>query len=112
MKSEMRVLVTDFQANSDFEREVLPGVEVDTLLSIVGHPPTPDDLLRVIAERPAPVLVTWYEMFFDAATLAALGHAGVRGIVRAGVGVDNVDLAAARAAGITICNVPDYGTDE
>jgi D-3-phosphoglycerate dehydrogenase len=36
----------------------------------------------------------------------------MRGMVRAGVGYDNVDLAAARAAGITICNVPDYGTDE
>jgi phosphoglycerate dehydrogenase-like enzyme len=112
MKSEMGVLVTDFQAKSDFEREVLPGVEVDTLLSIVGHPPTPHDLLRVIAEQPALVLITWYEMFFDAATLAALSEAGVRGIVRAGVGVDNIDLAAARAANIMVCNVPDYGTDE
>jgi phosphoglycerate dehydrogenase-like enzyme len=34
------------------------------------------------------------------------------GIVRAGVGFDNIDLMGARAAGITVCNVPDYGTDE
>jgi D-3-phosphoglycerate dehydrogenase/C-terminal binding protein len=34
------------------------------------------------------------------------------GIVRAGVGFDNIDLLGARAAGITVCNVPDYGTDE
>lgn len=33
-------------------------------------------------------------------------------IVRYGVGVDNVDLAAARALGIKVCNVPDYGVDE
>lgn len=112
MKPRMRVLVTDFQAKSDFEREILPGVEVDTLLSIVGHPPAPDDLLRVITERPASVLITWYEMFFDAPTLAALSRAGVRAIVRAGVGVDNIELGAARAAGITVCNVPDYGTEE
>jgi C-terminal binding protein len=108
----MRVLITDFLAGSDFESEVLPGVEVDALLSLIGHPPTPADLVRVVGERPAAVLITWYEMFFDATTLAALSRAGVVGIVRAGVGFDNIDLVGARAAGITVCNVPDYGTDE
>ena len=108
----MRVLITDFLAKSDFESEVLPGVEVDALLSLIGHPPTPAELVRVVGERPAAVLITWYEMFFDATTLAALGRAGVVGIVRAGVGFDNIDLVGARAAGITVCNVPDYGTDE
>ncbi|MBA1289696.1 C-terminal binding protein [Pseudomonas japonica] len=33
-------------------------------------------------------------------------------IVRYGVGVDNVDLAAARALGVRVCNVPDYGVEE
>src|SRR6266566_7937730 len=108
----MRVLITDFLAESDFEREVLPGVEVDTLLSLIGHSPTPADLVRAIGERSAAVLITWYEMFFDPTTLAALSRAGVVGIVRAGVGFDNIDLMGARAAGITVCNVPDYGTDE
>src|SRR5260370_7681989 len=108
----MRVVITDFLAESDFEREVLPGVGVDALLSLIGHPPTPADLVRFIAERPAAVLITWYEMFFASTTIAALSHAGVAGIVRAGVGFDNIDLVGARAAGITVCNVPDYGTDE
>jgi C-terminal binding protein len=35
-----------------------------------------------------------------------------RAIVRCGVGYDNVDLPAAGAKGIYVCNVPDYGTDE
>ncbi len=108
----MRVLITDFLAESDFESEVLPSMEVDALLSLIGHPPTPADLVRVVGERPAAVLITWYEMFFDVTTLAALSRAGVVGIVRAGVGFDNIDLMGARAAGITVCNVPDYGTDE
>ncbi|MGC5615103.1 C-terminal binding protein [Georgenia sp. Z1491] len=30
-------------------------------------------------------------------------------VIRYGVGVDNVDLAAAAAAGVRVCNVPDYG---
>ncbi|RLS33430.1 MAG: C-terminal binding protein [Planctomycetota bacterium] len=33
-------------------------------------------------------------------------------IVRCGVGYDNVDRAAARARGIDVANVPDYGTEE
>ena len=102
----MRVLITDFLAESDFEREVLPGVEVDALLSLIGHPPTPDDLVRFIGERPASVLITWYEMFFDSTTLAALSRAGVMGIVRAGVGFDNIDLMGApelRASRSAMC---------
>jgi phosphoglycerate dehydrogenase-like enzyme len=35
-----------------------------------------------------------------------------RCVVRAGVGYDNVDLAAAARHGVTVCNVPDYGTEE
>ena len=33
-------------------------------------------------------------------------------IVRYGIGVDNVDLKAAQAKGIPVCNVPDYCVDE
>lgn len=33
-------------------------------------------------------------------------------IVRYGIGVDNVDLAAAREQGIPVCNVPDFCIDE
>ncbi len=35
-----------------------------------------------------------------------------RVIVRYGIGVDNVDLAAARRRGIPVCNIPDYCVDE
>ena len=94
-----RVIITDFLAESGCEREVLPGVEVDALLSLIGHPPTLADLMRVVGERPATVLITWYEMFFDPPTLAALSRAGVVGIVRAGVGFDNIDLMEGQSCG-------------
>ena len=35
-----------------------------------------------------------------------------RVISRYGIGVDNVDLAAAKAKGIPVCNIPDYCIDE
>lgn len=35
----------------------------------------------------------------------------LRAIGRYGVGVDSVDLEAATARGIAVCNVPDYGTE-
>jgi len=35
-----------------------------------------------------------------------------RGLVRAGVGYNNVDLEAATRHGVLVCNVPDYGTEE
>ena len=36
----------------------------------------------------------------------------LRSIVRYGVGVDTIDLAAAAERGVIVSNVPDYGTDE
>jgi hypothetical protein len=35
-----------------------------------------------------------------------------RQIVRAGVGFDNIDIAAAAAKSIPVCNTPDYGTTD
>jgi phosphoglycerate dehydrogenase-like enzyme len=52
-------------------------------------------------------LVAWHEMKIDAAFVSALRRCRI--IVRAGVGFDHIDLAAAAAAGIPVCNTPDYG---
>jgi D-3-phosphoglycerate dehydrogenase len=46
----------------------------------------------------------------NARVIAAMKPARV--IVRYGIGVDNVDLVAARNRGIPVCNVPDYCIDE
>ncbi len=46
----------------------------------------------------------------NAEVIGAMRQAKV--IVRYGIGVDNVDLEAARARNIPVCNVPDYCIDE
>jgi phosphoglycerate dehydrogenase-like enzyme len=55
-------------------------------------------------------LIVWHEMKIDAAFVSALKRCRI--IVRAGVGFDHIDLEAATAAGIPVCNTPDYGTSE
>ena len=55
-------------------------------------------------------MVVWHEVPINAALIARLKRCRV--IVRAGVGYDHVDIEAAGAAGIPVCNTPDYGTSE
>jgi D-3-phosphoglycerate dehydrogenase / 2-oxoglutarate reductase len=68
---------------------------------------TEDDLLRECGEANA-LLVQYGALtprVFD-------GLPNLRVVVRYGVGVDGVDLAAATAHGVVVVNVPDYGTDD
>ena len=58
----------------------------------------------------ADALIVFHTIQISASSIRRLQKC--RAIVRCGVGYDNVDLAAAGAKGIYVCNVPDYGTDE
>ena len=67
---------------------------------------------RSLAELPdeslaaCDAVVAWHEMKIDATFVSALRRCRI--IVRAGVGFDHIDLAAAAAVGIPVCNTPDY----
>lgn len=60
--------------------------------------------------KSADALVVYHESVISADTIAGLDACRV--IVRGGVGYDNIDIDAAAAKGIPVCNIPDYGVDE
>lgn len=99
------VVATDFLDRADVEE----GVLGDLARVVPARATDEAHLTPFLAEADA-LLV-----FHD---LPALGPAALdlakrcRGIVRAGVGFNNVDVAAAGRLGIPVCNVPDYGTEE
>ncbi len=69
--------------------------------------PTPDAILRVARSADA-ILVTYAKITAD--IIQQLTRCRI--ISRFGIGVDNVDLAAATAKGIVVTKVPDYCIDE
>lgn len=73
---------------------------------VSGTGATQEELVEIAGE--ADVILAGSGPKFDAATIARLT---CRGIVRNGVGVETVDLDAARAAGMWVARVADYGTE-
>jgi D-3-phosphoglycerate dehydrogenase len=74
---------------------------------VVAHCVTEAEVIEVCAKAEA-LLVTFAPI--TAEVINALENCKI--IVRGGIGTDNVDLAAAKAKGIPVCNVPDYCIDE
>jgi len=85
------------------EEEILAPLGV----RIVSGPGASSDEIAGLAGD-ADVILAGSGPRFDAPTIARLS---CRGIVRNGVGVETVDLEAARAAGIWVARVADYGTE-
>ncbi len=106
-KVEMKpqVIITDF-LNDDLapERRIFGDLAEIVALNAL----TESDLLGKIEDADA-VLVYHY-LGLSADTINRLRKCRI--IVRCGVGFDNVDRVAARAKGIPVCNVPDYGTED
>lgn len=90
-------------ADFSVEEEVLGPLDVRI---VAGPGASADEIAAVAAD--ADVILAGSRPRFDAATIARLR---CRGIVRAGVGVETIDLAAARGAGIWVARVADYGTE-
>lgn len=102
----MKVAVTDYS---------FPDLSVEeSILQASGHVIAAWKERKTAAELPALVadadaVITQFAPV-NADVIASMRQARV--IVRYGIGVDNVNLAAARAKGIPVCNVPDYCINE
>jgi C-terminal binding protein len=104
MSQRPLVVVTDHLAEAGVERAVLDPIADLVLLQTYDEA----DVTALAAD--ADVLLVFHDIKLTERTIAALTKC--RGIVRCGVGFDNVDLKAAGSRGIVVCNVPDYGTEE
>jgi D-3-phosphoglycerate dehydrogenase / 2-oxoglutarate reductase len=101
----MRVLITDHGfPNLTHEETTLRAAGHEL---IVAQCKTPEQVIDAAREADA-LLVQWAPV--NAAVINALAKCRI--IVRYGIGYDNVDIAAAKARGIPVCNVPDYGVSE
>jgi len=102
----VKVAVTDYTFDTlDVERAILEPMGCQVVGPYMKD--QPDSLLALVAD--ADCVITQFAPV-DARVIASMDRA--RAIVRYGIGVDNVDLDAARARGIPVCNVPDYCIDE
>jgi D-3-phosphoglycerate dehydrogenase / 2-oxoglutarate reductase len=90
--------------NLDSAREVLSKIGAVIRLA---EEPTPEAIVQVARQADA-VLVTYAKITAEMIRQMA----GCRVIARFGIGVDNVDIAAATEAGIVVTKVPDYCVDE
>ncbi len=101
----MKVLVTDYGfPDVQREQQVIHAAGHEL---VVGQCKTAAAVIEMGSDADA-LLVQWAPV--TAAVIVQLKHCRV--IVRYGIGVDNVDIAAAKARGIPVCNVPDYCIEE
>jgi C-terminal binding protein len=105
MSQRAKVVVTDFiNEPLDHERRIIGELADVVALNAFSE----DDLMGKIEDADA--IMLYHFISITAHTIQRLEKCKL--IVRCGVGFDNVDRAAARARGITVANVPDYGTED
>jgi D-3-phosphoglycerate dehydrogenase len=99
-----RVLVTDKLAEEGLQLlRAEPGLEVVVATKLAGDPPA---LKAALAEADGIVIRSGTQLTADVLE----GQPRLKAIVRAGVGVDNIDVPAATKGGIVVMNTPGGNT--
>ncbi len=105
MSKRAKVVVTDFITEPlDHERRILGELAEVVALNAFSE----EELIGRIENADA--IMLYHFIGISARTIERLQRCKL--IVRCGVGFDNVDREAARAHGIHVANVPDYGTED
>jgi D-3-phosphoglycerate dehydrogenase len=102
VKHPGRILLTDFPS-PEWE-DALKALDAELTMA---HCTKEDELIPLVREVD---YVVNQAVPVTAKVIDAMAHC--RLIIRCGIGVDGVDLKAAAARGIPVCNVPDYCVDE
>lgn len=103
------ILITDHAwPDLEIERAVIEGAG----FRMAAGPAVPANAAQIAAlareHKPASILTCWAQVDANAiGASSALRHVG-----RIGVGLDNIDVAACTARGISVTNVPDYCIEE
>lgn len=100
-----RVLLTDLPwGNADIEREELAAAGAEVVLA----PDTDEATLMKLADGVVAIATCWAQV-----TRSVLDAAPqCRVVSRLGIGLDNIDVAAATERGMLVTNVPDYCVTE
>jgi C-terminal binding protein len=108
MKTYQVAIVDSHRGNylqePDIEQDVLQD-EANIVLYKVNKA---EELIGHIEKVDA--IISWHTIPLQKEILSRLECC--RGIVRAAVGFDNIDISFAAKKNILVCNVPDYGTEE
>ena len=105
MGTAFRVMIADFLRDElAIERSIL-----GELAEVIALGARREDELHGRIEE-ADAIVLYHDVAITARTIERLQRCKL--IVRGGVGYDNVDCRAARARGIPVATVPDYGSEE
>jgi D-3-phosphoglycerate dehydrogenase / 2-oxoglutarate reductase len=103
--SQYRVLLTDLPwGNSDIEREGLAAIGAEAVIAPDGEEQT---LIEYAAGVDA-IATCWARVTSRVMEAAP----DCRIVARLGIGLDNIDVAAATERGILVTNVPDYCVSE
>lgn len=103
--NKLKVVITDYQyPDIDQERDIITEAGFDLMDYQVK---AEDDVIPVV--RDADAIITQYSII-SRKVINQLNHCKM--IIKYGIGVNNIDCAAAAERGIFVCNVPDYGIDE
>lgn len=104
MHSKPVIVVPDYLTECTIEREVYGPEATIRLLGAT------DEGQILDAVEDADVILLYHDIVLSARSISRMRRC--RAIVRCGVGFNNVDIQAAGNAGIVVCNVPDYGTED
>lgn len=104
--AKFKIVITDYQYESiQPQRDVVKAFPDAELIDLQCR--TEEDVITLAGD--ADILLNQYAPMNER-VINQLKNC--KAIIRYGIGVDTVDIAAATKRGIWVCNVPDYGVDE